>query len=552
MADIAELLKVMQEQMQLQREQMRQQEERHRQQEVSNEERHKQQLALMQQQMEDTRKAGGTMVSQHQTPPFLAFDSTAELWKDYLLRFETFVNANSVPDDKKALVFLTNQTSGTYKLITNYASQQDVPTTANAMKFSDITGFMSSHYDYTIEYRSTKQHGNADALSRLPVGPDLSFDGEEGDNDVDTVCTIRVINSQLQPHSRNQLKDATNRDPVLSEVKRYVRERWPQKIDSPDVQEFKKYAASLSVTDDCLINGNRVVIPEAMQPQILDILHLEHFGMQRMKQLARSAVYWPHIDSQIEDTCRGCVSCAEHQNKPPKPANHPWMMPEKPWSRIHVDHAINFMGNNWLIVTDAYSKYPCIHQTSSTSTQATTTLLEEDFAHFGYPHTIVSDNATTFSSAEFQLWCHQRGIKHLTGAPYHPATNGAAERMVQSFKQSLKKSKLPLRPALQEFLMQYRRTPLNTGFSPSQLLNGRQLRTKIDALLPSPAHIAQEHQACEATKSQQKEQTAVEHVRTAYDVGTPCYALYCAGWERALLFLAMRMMIHLNRIYRQR
>ena len=46
-------------------------------------------------------------------------------------------------------MFLTNQTSGTYKLITNYASQQDVPTTANAMKFSDITGFMSSHYDPT-------------------------------------------------------------------------------------------------------------------------------------------------------------------------------------------------------------------------------------------------------------------------------------------------------------------------------------------------------------------------------------------------------------------
>ena len=124
-------------------------------------------------------------------------------------------------------------------------------------------------------------------------------------------------------------------------MERYVRERWPQKIDSTEVQEFKKYAASLSVMDDRLINDNRVVIPEAMQPQILDILHLGHFGMQRMKQLARSAVYWPHIDSQIEDTCRGCVSCAEHQNKPPKPANHPWMMPEKPWSRIHVDHAID-------------------------------------------------------------------------------------------------------------------------------------------------------------------------------------------------------------------
>ena len=91
---------------------------------------------------------------------------------------------------------------------------------------------MLSQYDYTIEYRSTKQHGNADALGRLPVSPDLSIDGEEGGNDVDTVCINRVINSQLQTHSRNQLKDATNRDPVLSEVKRHVHEGWPQPIDS--------------------------------------------------------------------------------------------------------------------------------------------------------------------------------------------------------------------------------------------------------------------------------------------------------------------------------
>ena len=180
-----------------------------------------------------------------------------------------------------------------------------------------------------------------------------------------------------------------------------------------------------------------------------------------------------------------------------------------------------------MIVTDAYSKYLCIHQTSSRSTKATTTLLEEDFAHFGYPHTIVSDNATTFSSAEFQEWCHYRGIKHLTGAPYHPATKGAAERLVQSFKQSMKKSKLPPRPGLHEFLMKYRHTPLNTGFSPSQLLNGRQIRlngrqirTKIDSLLPSPAHIAQERQATDATKSQQKEQSTVQHVRTRYSVGS--------------------------------
>ena len=248
--------------------------------------------------------------------------------------------------------------------------------------------------------------------------------------------------------------------------------------------------------------------------------------MQRMKQLARTAVYWLGIDADIMDLCHWCTACAEHQHKPPNPANHPWMLPEKPWSRVHVDHAINFLGSNWLVLIDAYSKYPCIHPTTSTSTKATTELLEQDFAHFGYPHTIVSDNATSFSSEEFQSWCRERGITHLTGAPYHPATNGAAERLVQTFKQALTKSLLPPRAALQEFLIQYCRTPRSEGYSSSELLNGRQIRTKIDVLLPSPAHAAQGKQAREATKSQA--QVAPNRVAPIYSVGTPCYALYCS------------------------
>jgi transposase InsO family protein len=246
--------------------------------------------------------------------------------------------------------------------------------------------------------------------------------------------------------------------------------------------------------------------------------------MQRMKQLARTAVYWPGIDSDIVKACQQCTSCAEHQNKPDKPPIHPWMLPEKPWSRVHIDHAIDFPGSDWLVMIDAYSKYPCIHPTSSTSTKATTELLEQDFAHFGYPHTIVTDNATSFLSEEFQAWCKDRGIVHLTGAPYHPATNGAAERLVQTFKQAMKKSKLPKKLALYEFLMQYRRTPLHTGYSPSELLNGRQLRAKIDTLLPSPAHVAQGQQAKEAARTQPPR---VARMARSFQVGDACYALYC-------------------------
>lgn len=186
------------------------------------------------------------------------------------------------------------------------------------------------------------------------------------------------------------------------------------------------------------------------------------------------------------------------------------------------------MGSNWFVLIDAYSKYPCIYPTSSTSTKATTELLEETCAHFGYSHTIVTDNATTFLSEEFQVWCRQRGIVHLPGAPYHPATNGAAERLVQSFKQSVKKSSLAPRAALQEFLLQYRRTPLDSGYSPSELLNGRQIRCKLDALIPSPVHAAQGKQAKKSTTSQRGELNhKVSKLVHNFLVGTSCYALYC-------------------------
>lgn len=389
-----------------------------------------------------------------------------------------------------------------------------------------------SQYDYTIEYRQSAKHGNAVALSRLPEGPDIVFDRKEGGEDMDSVFTIRTISRQIKPTDPGVVAKESARDPVLSTVIRHCREGWPQSISGNStskeaehsVNSFKKIKDSLSCESGCLFYGSRLVIPLTLQKQVLQILHQGHFGMQRMKQLSRTAVYWPGLDAQIMDLCRSCQSCMEHQNNPPQAPIHPWMLPEKPWSRVHIDHAINFMGHHWLVMVDAYSKYPIIHATSSTSSKATIQLLEEDFAHFGYPHTIVSDNATSFVSEEFQGWCTENGITHLSGVPYHPATNGAAERLVQSFKNSLRKSSLPTKSALQEFLMMYRRTPLASGLSPSEILNGRQIRTKIDVLVPSPAHIAQGKQCATATKS--VSQAVRSKVLHPYQVGSPVYTAH--------------------------
>ena len=389
-----------------------------------------------------------------------------------------------------------------------------------------------SQYDYKIEYRKTNLHSNADALSRLTVVSDPEFDKEEDKADIDIVCSIRTIGSKINASPEKVIQE-TRLDSVLAMVMQMLQNGWTAhdltlSDDEPNIMEqikqFQKIRESLSVSHGCLFYGSRLVIPTKLRKAVLQVLHTGHFGIQRMKNLARSAIYWPSIDKDIESMCRECQECAEHQNLPEKPLTHPWSVPERPWSRIHIDHAVNFLGRHWLVVTDAYSKYPCIHSTASISSRKTIDLLEQDFAHFGYPDALVSDNAACFMSDEFQSWCANRGILHLSGAPYHPATNGAAERLIQTFKKSMRKSQLPTDQALQEFLMMFRRTSNASGFSPSQLLNGRQIRSKLDILFPNPQTSIQRQQF-QQLQTERRRRSVVGKVQYQYTVGSPCYAL---------------------------
>ena len=181
-----------------------------------------------------------------------------------------------------------------------------------------------SQYDYSIEYRQSSKHGNADALSRLPSGPDTAFDEREGDADMDSVCTVRIISTQIRSTDPGVVARESSKDAVISTVMRHYREGWPpchppnESGGTYSVHSFRQVQDSLSCEAGCLFYGARLVIPTSLQRQVLHILHQGHFGMQRMKQLARTAVYWPGIDSQIVDLCRTCLSCAEHQGNHPR------------------------------------------------------------------------------------------------------------------------------------------------------------------------------------------------------------------------------------------
>ncbi len=242
-----------------------------------------------------------------------------------------------------------------------------------------------------------------------------------------------------------------------------------------------------TVQQDCVLWGIRVIVPPKLQRTVLQELHEGHIGVVKMKSLARSYIWWPGLDKEIEQCAKSCVGCGQHQHNPSKAPLHPWIWPSKPWQRIHIDFAGPFQNAMYLVVVDAHSKWPEVKIMSTTTSDNTITELREIFSRNGIPDQIVSDNGPQFRSTEFQDFTRSNGIKHIFSSPYQPSTNGLAERFVQTLKQSLRAAQSGnLHHKLANFLLAYRNTPhQTTKMSPAAMLNGRILQTRLSLVKPS-------------------------------------------------------------------
>ena len=146
------------------------------------------------------------------------------------------------------------------------------------------------------------------------------------------------------------------------------------------------------------------------------------------------------MDLDIQLMVKRCHICQVNRNAPPPAPLHPWEYPSKPWSRIHIDHLGPFNGRQILVVVDSFSKWIEATVVKSTSTSETLEKLRQMFSAFGLSDRIVSDNGTSFTSKQFEEFVSKNGIIHTRVSPYHPASNGLAERAVQSVKRGTVKS----------------------------------------------------------------------------------------------------------------
>lgn len=345
-----------------------------------------------------------------------------------------------------------------------------------AMRMQHYALFLQS-FNYAIKYKNTKEHANADCLSRLPIKGAVP-------NNCDVVDVFQINTIETLPLTTEQLANETNKDPYLRKIVMFLQKG----KEIPKHMRFKLDQNEFGLQQGILMRGYRAVIPKTLQNQILNELHEGHFGIVKMKGLARGICWWPGIDSDIEQLVRSCPNCSIVKSNPKKVETHVWEATNKPFDRVHADFAGPYLNKFFFILVDAYSKFPFVYVIDNITAKTTIRVCKEIFAMFGIPRVFVTDNGRTFCSAEFQNFLkHNNTVSKFT-APYNPATNGQAERFVQTLKKSLTSLKCNsenLYENVQKILMQYRIMPHSfTNHSPSSLMFGRQIRSRVNSFLP--------------------------------------------------------------------
>ncbi|UYV67323.1 K02A2.6-like, partial [Cordylochernes scorpioides] len=235
--------------------------------------------------------------------------------------------------------------------------------------------------------------------------------------------------NEESPLEAKEVAKLTQEDSVLGIIVKWTRIGWPAHCPAEKCRPYFNRRNELSLHRECLLWGNRVVIPPVLQRKTIEQLHETHPGIVQMKAIARSHVWWPGMDKAIENRVERCENCQLVRNNPKPSPVHPWTAPVKPWSRIHIDYAGPFHGRTFLIVVDSMSKWPEATIMDHCTATATVRVLRNLFAVHGLPDQVVSDNGRMFVGHEFQEFLMMNGIMHITSAPYHPQTNGQAERV---------------------------------------------------------------------------------------------------------------------------
>lgn len=291
-----------------------------------------------------------------------------------------------------------------------------------------------AQFDFEVFYRVGSKNLDADCLSRLP----LKTESSTLDKLEEAMMIKSVTSGGEMTLNIEMIRKFTEEDLELNRLREIVRKGWPKSGVPKDLKKYFSLNESLSVENDVLVYEERVIVPNCLKDKLLKILHSNHSGVVRMKELARRYVFWIGINKDIENYVKSCESCQRGQKDKKNKVYGKWPEVSYPFERAHIDFFF-FHGRYFLIFVDVYTRWVDIKPMRNLTANCLIDKLEDIYGYFGYNKQLVSDNGPPYCSYEFNKYCESKGIELIHTPPYHPASNGMAERAVQSVKTVLKK-----------------------------------------------------------------------------------------------------------------
>ena len=329
-------------------------------------------------------------------------------------------------------------------------------------------------YDFKLTYVPGKWMHTPDALSRAPLTAETKLSNHIEAHIDGIVAVLQVTDEKLE-----QIKVETQKDETMILLQNTIMQGWPdeRRSNPNELHPYWNIRDELTVHKGLILKGSKILIPPTMRKEILTKIHAGHQGREKCKQRARQVVFWPGINSDIDNLVESCETCQRHQHSHQKEPLNPYPVPTRPWQVISTD-LCEINKKEYLIMVDAYSSYPEVIPLSRQSSEAVIKGMKVTFARHGIPDIVHSDNGPCYSSQEFSDFQNKWGFKHVTSSPHFPSSNGLAEKTVQTVKNIISKS---MESGTDPYLglLAYRTTPLGNNQSPAELLMGRTLKTEL-------------------------------------------------------------------------
>mgnify|MGYP001794878679 FL=1 len=338
---------------------------------------------------------------------------------------------------------------------------------------------------YDFEMMHVKGPDNiADPLSRLLKSKRTAEHLVEKE-DIELYVRNVVMDNAPSAVTPREIEEVADRDEEMSKLRQAIQAKSFDNVDIPAV--YKAIQHELCVIGRLVLRGHRIIVPKMLRLRMIDIGHEGHSGINGTKRYLRTRVWWPGIDSDIERYVKQCHDCQLTGQPLDRPPIRVTELPKGPWEHLALDFLGPLAnGKSILVLTDYYSRWNEIKFMSVTKASDVISWLQSVFYTHGYPLSIKSDNGPQFISREYGEYCEKIGVKRSLVTPRWAEANGEVERQNRSLMRRIQMAHSngeDYESLVMKWLFAHRNTPHSiTGKSPSEMLFGRKVRTKLPGI----------------------------------------------------------------------